>query len=158
MPPMAPYFMVYHNESIFHSNEDQGWAWAEKWGQQIKPQGQGRGIMLSDFIEEHRYLCFDDTEYETAKCTNANIKKCISCWSMGQMVKATRTVNKFIQQLKPAVKISEFKYSSGHYNLPFYLIKVVDTQLTMMMCWLYLVWMSNQVDVSQEWETQCMME
>ena len=33
--------MIYHDESVFHSNEDQGWAWAEKWGQQIKPKGQG---------------------------------------------------------------------------------------------------------------------
>ena len=68
--------MIYHDESIFHSNEDQGWAWAEKWGQQIKPKGQGRGIMISDFIEEYNgYLRFDDTEYETAKCTNPNVKK-----------------------------------------------------------------------------------
>ena len=60
--------MIYHDESIFHSNEDQGWAWAEKWGQQIKPKGKGRGIMISDFIEEYNgYLRFDDTEYETAK-------------------------------------------------------------------------------------------
>ena len=36
--------LIYHDESIFHSNDAQGWAWAEKWGQQIKPKGQGKGI------------------------------------------------------------------------------------------------------------------
>ena len=67
--------MIYHDESIFHSNEDQGWAWAEKWGQLIKPKGQGKGIMISNFVEEYNeYLRFDDTEYETAKCTNPYVK------------------------------------------------------------------------------------
>ena len=41
--------------------------------------------------------------------------------------------NKFMQQVKQAVEIAEFKYPSEHYNLLFYLIKVVDTQLTLMM-------------------------
>jgi len=32
--------------------------------------------MVSDFIEEYNgYLCFDDTEYETAKCNHPNVKK-----------------------------------------------------------------------------------
>ena len=58
--------------------------------------------------------------------------------------------NKFMQQVKYAVEITELKYPSEHYNYFSYFIKVVDTQLTMTMHWLYLVWMSNQVVVSQK--------
>ena len=36
---------------VFHSNDNQGWMWAEKGKQPIKPKTQGRGIVVSDFIE-----------------------------------------------------------------------------------------------------------
>ena len=113
--------MIYHDESVFHSNEDQGWAWAEKWGQQIKPKGQGRGIMISDFIEEYNgYLRFDDTEYETAKCTNPNVKKeARFLLKYGTDSEGYQDSNKFIQQVKHAVEIAELKYPSEHYNLLF---------------------------------------
>lgn len=113
--------MIYHDESVFHSNEDQGWAWAEKWGQQIKPKGQGRGIMISDFIEEYNgYLCFDDTEYETAKCTNPNVKKeAHFLLKYGTDNEGYQDSNKFMQQVKEAVAIAEFKYPSENYNLLF---------------------------------------
>ena len=53
-----------NDESTFHSNEDQGWVWAEQWSQQIKPKGQGRGIMVSDFIDEYNgYLQLTDEEW-----------------------------------------------------------------------------------------------
>lgn len=50
---MKTLVLLYHDESAFHSNDDQGWVWAEKWSQQIKPKGQGRGLTISDFIDEH---------------------------------------------------------------------------------------------------------
>ena len=112
---------IYHDESIFHSNEDQGWAWAEKWGQQIKPKGQGRGIMISDFIEEHNgYLRFDDTEYDTAKCINPNVKKeARFLLKYGSDNEGYQDSNKFMQQVKQAVEIAEIKYPSDNYNLLF---------------------------------------
>lgn len=45
--------VICHDESIFHSNEDQGWQWAEKGKVVIKPKGKGRGLMVSDFIDEY---------------------------------------------------------------------------------------------------------
>ena len=113
--------MIYHNESIFHSNEDQGWAWAQKWGQQIKSKRQGRGIMISDFIEEYNgYLRFDDTEYETAKCINPNVKKeAHFLLKYGADSEDCQDSNKFMQQVKQAVEIAEFKYPSEQYNLLF---------------------------------------
>jgi len=51
---------------IHHSNNDQ--KWAEKGKQLIRPKGQGRGIMVSDFIEKHGgYLRLSNEEYEAAK-------------------------------------------------------------------------------------------
>ena len=60
--------MLYHDESTFHSNDGQGWIWAEVGKQLIRPKGQGRGIMVSDFIDEHNgYLRLSDEEYEQAR-------------------------------------------------------------------------------------------
>ena len=66
--------LLYHDESTFHSNDDQGWVWAEKWSQQIKPKGQGRGLMVSDFIDEHNgYLKLSDAEYDEARSSHPNL-------------------------------------------------------------------------------------
>ena len=68
--------LLYHDESTFHSNDDQGWVWSEKWGQQIRPKGQGRELMVSDFIDEHNgYLALSDAEYEEARSSHPNLWK-----------------------------------------------------------------------------------
>jgi hypothetical protein len=43
--------LMYHYESIFL--DGQGWLWVEVEKQPIQPKGQGRGIMVSDFIDEY---------------------------------------------------------------------------------------------------------
>ena len=45
--------LIFHDESTFHSHDGQGWLWAEVGKQPIRPKGQGRGIMVSNFIDEH---------------------------------------------------------------------------------------------------------
>ena len=56
--------LIFHDESIFHSNEDRGRAWAEEGKQPIRPKGQGKGIMVSDFIIEYAgYLRLSDEEF-----------------------------------------------------------------------------------------------
>jgi len=48
--------------------------WAEKGKQPIRPNGQGQGIMVSDFIEEHGgYLRLSNEEYEAAKDLQARL-------------------------------------------------------------------------------------
>ena len=60
--------LIFHDESIFHSNDDQGWMWGEKGKTILKLKGQGHGIMVSDFIDEHNgFLTLTDTEYEQSK-------------------------------------------------------------------------------------------
>lgn len=57
--------LIFHDESTFHSNNDQKWMWAEKGKQPSKPKSQGRSIMVSVFIDEHcGYLHLNDEEYE----------------------------------------------------------------------------------------------
>ena len=60
--------MIYHDESSFHANEGQSWQWAEEDKQMLRPKSQGRGLMISDFIEEHGgYLQLAPDEHEIAK-------------------------------------------------------------------------------------------
>lgn len=64
--------VFFHDESIFSANEDQNHMWGTK-GQKIN---KGSGIMVSDFIDEfHGYLALSDSEYETAKQFNREIRK-----------------------------------------------------------------------------------
>ena len=44
---------IYHNESAFHANEGRTSGWTVKGKQPLLPKGKGRGLMVSDFIEEH---------------------------------------------------------------------------------------------------------
>jgi hypothetical protein len=57
--------VVYHDESIYNSNEGQTWMAKTK----------GSGLMVSDFIEEHDgYLSLSDQQLEQAKAANPDIK------------------------------------------------------------------------------------
>ena len=77
---MGPYrkdaVLIFHDECIYHSNNDQGWMWGEKGKQPIKPKGAGRGIMMSDFVDEHNGLLgLTDAEFETGKIQFPSLKK-----------------------------------------------------------------------------------
>ena len=68
--------LIFHDESTFHANEDQGWMWDEKGKMMIRPKEQGRGIMASDFIDEHNgYLALTDDELEEGRKTYANLQQ-----------------------------------------------------------------------------------
>ena len=45
--------LIYHDESIFNTNEGQKWAWATGDESIIQPKTKGAGIMVSDFVEQH---------------------------------------------------------------------------------------------------------
>ena len=69
--------MIYHDESIFNTNEGQTWMWGEEDRPAILPKTKGSGIMVSDFVEEHGgYLILTDEEFEDAKKKNPSIKQC----------------------------------------------------------------------------------
>ena len=41
--------LIYHDESIFHSNEGVSYSWHEKGKYPLRTKDQGRGIMVTDF-------------------------------------------------------------------------------------------------------------
>lgn len=68
--------LIFHDESTFHSNDDQKWMWAEKGKQLTKPKSQGRGNMVSDFIDKHcGYLHLSDEEYDREKGSHPGLWK-----------------------------------------------------------------------------------
>ena len=82
--------VLFHDESIFSANEDQGSQWDEKDNFAIKPKSKGSGIMISDFIDEvNGYLRLSDTEYSLAKVKYGKTlkKKLESIWNMEKVVK-----------------------------------------------------------------------
>ena len=42
--------VIYHDESIFNTNEGQSWMWGEEDRPAILPKTKGSGIMVSDFV------------------------------------------------------------------------------------------------------------
>ena len=112
--------LLYHDESTFHSNEDQGWVWAEKWSQQIKPKGQGRGIMVSDFIDEHNgYLQLTDEEYEEARTSHLNLWKEARFLLKYADTQGYWNSEKFMRQVGQAATIAEIKYPKETHNIVF---------------------------------------
>ena len=61
------------DESSFHANEGQSWQWAEEDKLIIRPKSQGRGLMISDFIDEHGGYLHLSPEHEIAKFTKPDL-------------------------------------------------------------------------------------
>ena len=45
--------VLYHDKSIYNTNEGQSWMWAEDDHPALLPKTKGSGIMVADFIDEH---------------------------------------------------------------------------------------------------------
>jgi len=45
--------LLYHNESIFNTNEGQTLMWATEDAPILQPKAKGSGIMVSDFVDQH---------------------------------------------------------------------------------------------------------
>jgi len=97
--------LIFHDESTFHSNEDQGWMWGEKGKVVLKPNGQGRGIMVSDFIEEHfGNLALTNDEFDRTKIRFPDIQQ--QAWSFlkyGAENEGYWNSDKFLEQVKVAI-------------------------------------------------------
>ena len=104
--------LIYHDESSFHANEGQSWHWAEEDRLTIRPKTQGRGLMISDFIEEHGgYLQLSQEEHEIAKLSTPSIpQKARVVFKFGAQGDGYWNNELFIAQVKDAISIAEFKY------------------------------------------------
>ena len=99
--------LLFHDESTFHSNEDQGWMWAEKGKQPIRPKGMGRGIMVSDFVDEFNgLLTLTEEEFERGKLMYLDLKKKVRVLlKYGVESEGYWNNEKFIKQVEDVIKI-----------------------------------------------------
>jgi hypothetical protein len=51
--------VLFHDESIFNSNEDESVQWGMKDQYFVHPKSKGAGIMVADYIEELRIFAVD---------------------------------------------------------------------------------------------------
>lgn len=104
--------ILFHDETTFQANDDQPTLWAEKGTSVMRPKSKGSGIMLSDFIEERNgYLCLNEEEYERAKLVDKSAKMYARRFlEYGESKEGYWTSDKFMNQIKDAVKLVNFKY------------------------------------------------
>ena len=110
--------VIFHDESTFHANEYQATFWGEKGTTVMRPKSRGSGIMVSDFIEENNgYLALTQAEYDEAKKSDSSAKMYArQLLEFGENKEGYWTSDKFISQIRSAVKIANIKYpkSSGY--------------------------------------------
>ena len=95
--------------------------WAEKGKQPIRPNGQGQGIMVSDFIEEHGgYLRLSNEEYEAAKDLHPGLwKEARQLLELGAEYEGYWDSDKFMNQVEHSITIAEIKYPKETHSLVF---------------------------------------
>ena len=113
--------LIYHDESSFHANEGQLWQWTEQDKLALRPKGQGRGLMVSDFIEEHNgYLRLAPEEHAIAKLAHPNLPmEARIIFKFGAQGDGYWNSDHFIAQVEDAIKIAEFKYPASDNDLVF---------------------------------------
>ena len=98
--------IIYHDESNFHSNEGQSWQWAEEDKLALRPNSQGRGLMVSDFIDEHSgYLCLSPEDQEVAKISHADLPAAArTIFKFGAQGDGYWNIDHFLSQVNTAIK------------------------------------------------------
>ena len=68
--------LIYHDGSIFNTNEGQQWFWGTGDEPFIQPKTEGAGIMVSDFIDQHSgFLQLSDEEHHLACASDPDFPK-----------------------------------------------------------------------------------
>ena len=108
--------LIYHDESIFNTNEGQTWMWGESERPAILPKTKGSGIMVSDFVEEHGgYLKLSPVELVQAKRTYPNIQPAARrLLEYGAEREGYWTSDRFMEQINNAADIADIKYGATH--------------------------------------------
>ena len=111
--------VLYHDESIFNTNEGQTWMWGEEDRPAILPKTKGSGIMVSDFVEEHGgYLQLTDAELVLAKERFPDIRPSArQLLEYGADKEGYWTGDRFMEQMKNAADIADFKYERSQYTV-----------------------------------------
>lgn len=103
---------IFHDESTFNANDDEGLQWGTSESQVIRPKSRGSGIMVSDFITERDgYLCLTEAEHNMAKQKDCDIPMAPrTLLEYGEARDGYWTGAKFMKQMVNAVKVAEAKY------------------------------------------------
>ena len=104
---------IFHDETTFNANDDEGLQWGTPDSQLIRPKSRGSGIMVSDFIiERDGFLCLTEEEYQAAKRNNHNIRTSArKLLENGESREGHWTSEKFMKQMEYAVEVAEAKIS-----------------------------------------------
>ena len=108
--------IIFHDESIFNTNEGQTWMWRESERPAILPKTKGSGIMVSDFVEEHGgYLRLTPEELESAKeeypSVDPNAQRFLE---YGAEKEGYWTSERFMEQIQNAANIADIKYGCSY--------------------------------------------
>ena len=111
--------VLYHDESIYNTNEGQTWMWREDDHPALLPKTKGSGVMVSDFVEEHRgYLELTPEEHDVAKVkfpTIPNSARVI--FEYGAEKEGYWTGDKFMAQVKTACDVADSIYDPAKHPI-----------------------------------------
>lgn len=108
---------IFHDESIFNTNEGQTWMWAAEDQPVIQPKTRGSGIMVSDFVDEHTgFLRLSDEEHSHAKDPDFP-KEARVLLEYGADREGYWNSEKFMVNIENAARIAEYKYPSDRYTI-----------------------------------------
>ena len=118
--PQKKFVMIYHDESIFNTNEGQTWMWGTDDKPAILPKTKGLGIMVSDFIEQHGGFLRLTSQERHANAIEADPdfpKEARQFLEYGGEREGYWTSQRFMDQMIKAVKIAELKYNKTELTL-----------------------------------------
>ena len=114
---------MYHDESIYNSNEGQTWVWGQEKRPVLLPKTKGSGMMVSDFIDEYDgYLRLTDAQFSLARTDNSAISQSARVtFEYGSERGGYWTGERFIEQVVIACDIAAIKYPSHSHTAVFIL-------------------------------------
>ena len=124
-PPDAEYrkklVLIFHDECIFSTNEGQLWAWATENDSVIQPKTKGTGIMISDYIDQHNgFLRLTDAEIQLARSSQPTFPTTArATLEYGADKGGYWNSQKFLTNVKDAIKIAKFKYPEDKHTVVF---------------------------------------
>ena len=115
--------VLYHDESIYNSNEGQTWMWGEEERPTLLPKTKGSGVMVSDFIDEYDgYLRLTDAQFDLSRADNSAISQSVRVvFEYGSERGGYWTGERFMEQMVTACDIATIKYPSHSHTVVFIL-------------------------------------
>ena len=111
---------ITHDETTFHANDDQRYAWQEAGTNPLLPKSQGGGVMVADFIDEYNgFLRLTDEEFERGKAQYGPDleQEARHVITYGANADGYWNGDKFFFQVQDAHLISLVKYPRDRYDV-----------------------------------------